>query len=317
MQNSSTLTKGYLIAFAATAIWSTTAIFIRYLNVTYQLSPLVLAFWRDLFASLALVTITLIFRTAHLKAGLDHLKFLALYGLVLTLFNATWTISVFYNGAAVSTVLAYSSGAFTAVLGWRIFRERLDIYKIIAVLLSFIGCVLVSGAYIPASWQFNAIGLITGFASGLMMAFYTLMGRWAAHKRVYPLTSLTYSFGFAAVFLFALNLLPIPLGSLTGNLFSLGSSTAGWLVLIFLAVGPTLGGYGLYTTSLQYLPASVANLIATLEPAFTAVLAFFFLNEQLTITQIFGSVLILSGVLFLRWSENHIIVRNPQKVNAI
>jgi drug/metabolite transporter (DMT)-like permease len=303
MINSSSLSKGYSIAFIATVVWSTTAVFIRYLTVNYQLPPLVLAFWRDLFAALALAGITLIFRPAQLRAGAKFLKFLLLYGLILTLFNASWTISVSYNGAAVSTVLAYSSGAFTAVLGWRIFHERLDIFKLCAVLLSILGCVLVSGAYRPEVWQVNPVGVFTGLISGLMMAFYSLMGRWAAYKKVNPLSSLTYSFGFAAFFLLLVNLAPLFVQSTPGNLFALGPSALGWMVLLILAVGPTLGGYGLYTVSLGYLPASVANLIATLEPGFTAILAFIFLKEQLTSIQIFGSVLILSGVLFLRWSD--------------
>jgi drug/metabolite transporter (DMT)-like permease len=303
MPNTSDLTKGYLIAFTATAIWSTTAIFIRYLSVNYQLAPLVLAFWRDLIAALALGTITFFFRPADLKAGLSSIRFLSLYGLVLTVFNAMWTISVFFNGAAVSTVLAYSSGAFTAVLGWRIFRERLDRYKLLAVALSLIGCILVSGAYQITSWKLNPIGVITGLVSGLMMAFYSLMGRWASFKKVNPFTSLTYTFAIAAFFLLIINILPHTTNTLAGNLLSLGPALSGWLVLFILAIGPTIGGYGLYTLSLTYLPASVANLIATLEPAITAILAYFFLNETLTFTQLAGSALILSGVLFLRFSE--------------
>jgi drug/metabolite transporter (DMT)-like permease len=297
------LSRGYLIAFAATAIWSSTAIFIRYLSVHFQLAPLALAFWRDLFAALALGTITFIWRPRALKPGLNTLKFLCLYGLVLTLFNSTWTVSVFYNGAAVSTVLAYSSGAFTAVLGWRLFRERLDRFKVIAVLLSLGGCVLVAGAFQISSWQLNPIGVITGLVSGLMMAFYSLMGRWASFRKVDPFSSLTFTFAIAAGFLLIANIVPISTSRMTGDLLALGSSLSGWAVLIILAIGPTIGGYGLYTLSLGYLPASVANLIATLEPAFTAVLAFIFLGETLTIIQLAGSALILSGVVFLRFSD--------------
>jgi drug/metabolite transporter (DMT)-like permease len=314
MVKSSSLSKGYFIAFGATVIWSTTAIFIRYLTVNYQLPPLVLAFWRDLFAALALVGITLLFRPAELRAGIKSLKFLVLYGVVLTLFNASWTVSVLFNGAAVSTVLAYSSGAFTAILGWRLFHERLDIYKLFAVFLSILGCIFVSGANRPEVWLLNPLGVFTGLISGLMMAFYSLMGRWAANRKVSPLTSLPYSFGFAAFFLLVINLTPLSAQIMPGSLFALGSSVSGWLVLLFLAIGPTLGGYGLYTVSLGYLPASVANLIATLEPAFTAALAYFFLNEQLTSIQIFGSVLILSGVLFLRWSDWKFVNRTSQDV---
>jgi drug/metabolite transporter (DMT)-like permease len=75
-------------------------------------------------------------------------------------------------------------------------------------------------------------------------------------------------------------------------------------VLILLGIGPTIGGYGLYTVSLTYLPASVANLVATLEPSMTAVLAYLFLGERLTSPQLFGSALVITGVIILRLNES-------------
>jgi drug/metabolite transporter (DMT)-like permease len=122
----SRLTKGYSIAITGTVFWSTTAIFIRYLTQYHQLPPLVLAFWRDLFVCIALAAALAIISPAGLRSGRGQFKFLALYGLELSIYNSLWTISVALNGAAVSTVLACSSAAFTALLAWRLFGERLD-----------------------------------------------------------------------------------------------------------------------------------------------------------------------------------------------
>jgi drug/metabolite transporter (DMT)-like permease len=87
------------------------------------------------------------------------------------------------------------------------------------------------------------------------------------------------------------------------DLLVLDGSLAGWGALILLAIGPTIAGYGLYTVSLTYLPASVANLIATLEPAFTAALAYLFLAERLSPPQLAGSAMIIAGVVLLRMGE--------------
>ena len=75
------------------------------------------------------------------------------------------------------------------------------------------------------------------------------------------------------------------------------------LTLFVLAAGPTLVGFALYTVSLRYLPVSVASLIATLEPVFTAVMAFFLLSERPSTIQFVGSLLILFGVITLRHEE--------------
>jgi drug/metabolite transporter (DMT)-like permease len=305
------VSKGYLIAIIGTIIWSTTAIFIRYLTVNYPLPALVLAFWRDLIVAGTLTTAFLIINPANLRPGRRNLGFLALYGLELSVFNALWTISVALNGAAVSTVLAYSSAAFTAILGWRLFGERLDRTKVLAILFSILGCALVSGAFDPGVWRVNPLGIITGLLSGIAFAGYSLMGKASSNRAIPPWTALLYAFLFAALFLLVFNLLPfwgsvetglgIPFAS--PDLLVLGGALLGWGALFLLAAGPTIGGYGLYTVSLTYLPASVANLIATMEPAMTAVLAYLFLSERFTPPQLTGSLLIIAGVVLLRLSE--------------
>ena len=59
----------------------------------------------------------------------------------------------------------------------------------------------------------------------------------------------------------------------------------------------------MYNTSLIYLPSSVVNLIVTMEPVFTALLAFVLLGEMMTGMQILGGMVILAGVVLLRVSE--------------
>lgn len=77
----------------------------------------------------------------------------------------------------------------------------------------------------------------------------------------------------------------------------------GWLWLILLAAGPTVAGFGLYNVSMVDLPSSIANLIVTSEPVFTAIIAYLLLGERLTGIQIGGAALILLGVFFLRIYE--------------
>jgi drug/metabolite transporter (DMT)-like permease len=301
----SRLTKGYLIALIGTVIWSFTAVFIRYLTETYRLPPLVLAFWRDLAVCGALSLVFVIFKPALLRVERRHLKFLSLYGFLLSIFNSLWTVSVAFNGAAVATVLAYSSAAFTAVLAWKFFQESLGRVKLLAVALSILGCAFVSGAFNPAAWQVNPLGIITGLLSGIAFAGYSLMGKASSERSINPWTTLLYTFSFGTVFLLAYNILPAWLPGVysTPELLWLGQAWAGWGVLILLGIGPTIGGYGLYTVSLTYLPASVANLVATLEPSITAVLAYLFLGERLIGPQLFGSVLVITGVIILRLNE--------------
>lgn len=303
--------KGALIALVGTFIWSTTAIFIRYLTVRFDLPPFVLAFWRDGLLAVSMGAFFAIFAPQRFKLPRGAIGFIIAYGFVLSILNGTWTISVRLNGAAVSTVLAYGSTAFTAIFGRILFKERLDWVKILAVVASIIGCVFVAGAHDPANWRFNLLGIITGLFSGVCFGAYSLMGKSSANRGINSWTALFYSFSIAAGFLFLYAQSPLSFTDTAGrpSLFWLGDAWLGWLLLFALAIGPTLGGYGLYTYSMNYLPASVANLIATLEPALTAVQSYFLLAERFTIAQIGGSLLVIASVVFLQVMENRRLKR--------
>jgi len=310
--SNSTLTRGYTIALLAAIILSTTAIFIRYLTQTYHIPTLVLAFWRDGFVAITLLPVLAWLSPALLRVKRQHVFYLIAYGLVLSIFNAMWTLSVVLNGAAVSTVLCYSSTGFTALLGWWLLKERLDWAKLLTVVLCLSGCALISEALDPAAWHSNLLGIFTGTFSGLCYALYSLMGRSASQRGLNPWTTLFYTFGFATLFLLSFNLLPLGIpgaASSPTDFFWLGSEIAGWGILFLLAAGPTLLGYGLYNVSLTHLPSSVVNLVVTSEPAFTAVTAYVLLGERFAAIQIVGSLMILSGVVFLRVYEGRLASR--------
>ncbi|MBP6179892.1 MAG: EamA family transporter [Anaerolineales bacterium] len=306
MQNSSQSSRGYLIALTATVIWSTTGIFISYLSKTYALPSLVLAFWRDLFVSFGMAVGLWVLSRPRFALERGHWRFMVLYGLTLAIFNSMWTFSVEYNGAAVATVMAFSSPAMTAILSRIVLKERFSQIKVISIVLSLAGIILVAGAYDPAVWNLNPLGIIFGLLSGFMFAIYNLQGKHASDAGIDSWTALLYSFAGATFFLFFFNIgndLFISGHAPLSDLLWLGDSIMGWGILFFLGVAPTLGGFGLYTLSIRYLSPTTSNLIATLEPAFTAIWAYFFLSEMLTATQLVGGGLVLMGVILLRFGE--------------
>ena len=296
--------KGFVIAFFSAMVLSFTGILIRMISENYQLPALIIAFWRDTFVVLCALPLILILRPRILAIDHKDLPFLLLFGAVLAFFNILWTLAVTLSGAAVATVLVYSSAGFTAVLGYFFLKEPLGWRKIIAVILCLAGCVFVSGATQTGAWQNNPLGIITGLFSGLLYAVYSLMGRRATQKALNPWTTLFYSFLFAAVLLLTINILPLGFLPASANnsreMLMLGSEWRGWLLLILLAAGPTLIGFGLYNTSLGLLHSSTANLILTSEPVMTTIAAYFLLGERLSSQELFGSALILLALILLR-----------------
>ena len=301
--------RGFIIALTATVIWSTTGPFISYLVVTYSLPSLVLAFWRDLFVAFGMSVGLLIFSRRLFSLERRHWVFMILYGLTLAVFNSMWTFSVQYNGAAVATVLAFSSPAMTAILSRIVFKETFNWVKVVSIALSFLGTILVSGAADPAAWKLNPLGIVFGLLTGLLFAVYNLEGKAASDRHIDSWTALLYSFGSATFFLFFFNIasdLVITRQPALSNMMWLGNSLPGWGLLFFLGVAPTLGGFGLYTLSIRYLSPTVSNLVATLEPVFTAVWSYLFLSEVMNGIQLGGSFLLLFGVILLRTADRKV-----------
>lgn len=294
--------RGYLVAGCAVLVWSWTGILISHLLRSQPIAPMTLAFWRDLATSCALALALAAVRPGALRVARRDAAFLVAYGASLTLMNVSWTFSVAWNGAAVSTVLVYSSPGITALAARLLHGERLGPIRALAFAASLGGCVLVARANDPAQWHLNAGGIFAGLLSAVSFAAFSMMGKEAARRGVDPWTSTLFTFAFAAAALLPIALALLPAAGPAASLASLGARWDGWLLLLLLVV-PTLGGYGLYTVSLGYLPAGTANLIATLEPVLTAVWAALLLGEALDATQCAGGALVLASVAALHLEE--------------
>ena len=307
--NHQSINRGFIIAIISAIVLSFTGIIIRMVSVEYHLPALILAFWRDFFVVICALPFLLFYKPGLLQISKNNITFLILFGFALACFNIAWTLAVTLSGASIATVLVYSSAGFTALLGYFFLDESLGWKKIFSIILCLSGCILVSGAVNVNTWQSNTLGIISGILSGLLYAVYSLLGRHASHRELNPWTTLFFTFLFAAVFLLFINLLPVGFIPTTANtisdLFQLGEQWRGWILLILLAGGPTLIGFGLYNVSLSLLPSSTANLILTLEPVITAISAYFLLGERLTIIELIGSAMILLALILLRYRRTY------------
>ncbi|GAP39219.1 DMT family transporter [Flexilinea flocculi] len=290
--------NGYLFALLSTVVWSSTGIFVSHLQTDYGMKAITVAFWRDFLAAFFLLIIIVCFSRVSLKQIFANALFSLFFGVVTAFFNYFWTTSIKLNGVSVSAVLTYCSPAFTALLSFIFLREHLKPIKVLYILVGILGAAMVSGAIYPSAWQSNAIGIGTGLLSGLFFSIYSIMGRLAANRGMNAFSSMFGSFFFAAIILLFLN---IPDSE---SLFSLKNSLNGWMTLVLLVLGPTISGYGLYMLSLTMIPATIANLISTLEPFFTILLAYLLLAEKMTFIQWIGGAMIVLCVLLIQFTRD-------------
>lgn len=282
-----------MIVLGGTVIWALTSIVIKILLTWHTVAPVTIAVWRVTIVTGFLLLMLCMLDARALRFSSRDWGMLLVYGIVgIGIHQLVWIASVQHNGAAVATVILYTGPALVTIVAARCLNERITRLQVLALVLALIGCALVARIYDTQQIRLNALGILTGFGSACTFATYSLLGRLAT-QRYSPWTALFYAFLFGALFLF-------PLALWQGQVIPTHLALEGWGWLVFLALGPTLGGFASYTLGLSYLPASIASILAAFEPVTTATLAFWIFSETLEPLQLLGAGLILAGVIVLR-----------------
>jgi drug/metabolite transporter (DMT)-like permease len=277
-----------LVVLAALC-WSTAGFFVTGSLRGSGLQPLGLAFWRVLWAFLALFVALVAFRRDLLRITRRNLLWAAGMGVfAVGVFQVLWILSIVINGASLATVVQCNAPIIVALLARVFWREPLTWRKWVALLLAFVGTALVAQISATGNLQLTPIGLLIALGSAFAYAGITLFTKKLTENGVNAWTILVYSFGFAA-----LALLPLQFGQPPVSLTS-------WQPLAFfvgLVLITTIAGYALYSLSLRHLQASIAAILALVEVPFAAAFAFVFLGERMNAVQIAGALAVLAGVL--------------------
>jgi drug/metabolite transporter (DMT)-like permease len=286
-----TETTGYLAVLLATACWGTSGIWVQFIVDTSGISALALAFWRDFGTFLVLLLGLRLLHPAWLKVNQRDLKWLVGLGGSLGIFHVFWNLGVLVNGAPVATVQQAAMPALVAIVASLIWAEPLTGRKIVAIILTFVGTVLVSGIDVLGETGITLGGFLIGLGIPLSYAAWNLFGK-RVRGDYNPVTTLTYGFGFGALVL-------LPFQFFTPQPWPVPTETFLWYAgLISVA---TIFAFSLYTFALGRLQASVASMLAMAEIPIVAVYAYFLLGDRMKLDQIIGAVLVIAGVVMLSW----------------
>lgn len=289
---------GLILCTIAAVVWAGTAPGIKYLLDVYHVPGVTLAFWRDVFVTIAVMGFLLVRNRAALRVSRADFTPLALLGVVsIGIYHALWIWSVSLNGAAIAVVLIYLFPTFVTIGARFMFGEQLRSVQVIGLLVSLIGMGLLVKLYDPEQIKLNWLGIVVGLTTAVLQAFYVLYTQKAV-RTVNPWASLGITMATGSLTLLAMLLAaPLVVGQAAApGIFAVGDLTA-WLILLALAIGPTLGGYALFNLSLQHIPASTGGLILVLEAPVASAIAILFLGEQLMALQYVGMALIFVSIL--------------------
>ncbi len=282
---------GPALILLAGVFWGSMGLFVRRLNA-FGFSSIQIVCIRVVLAALVFSLILLVREPSGFRIGLRDLPlFLGLgFGSIL-FFTVCYFTAITMMSLSTAAILLYTSPIWIMLMSVLFFHEELTARKLLALLLAFGGCVLVSGL---SGGGLSFSGLLIGLGSGIGYGLYSILGT-VALRRYSPFAVTTWTFLFAAL---GSLLISRPAELLAK--FSAAPSVIGMvgfclLTALVTAVVPFMA----YTLGLRRVEASKAGILATVEPMVATLFGIFVFAEPLTFLSGLGVLLILAAVVVL------------------
>ena len=280
---------GYMYVILGAACWGLIGVFNRLLG------EVGVSVWNRVtirnFLSLVLMTVVFaLFKRSVFRIKLRHLPIFvgaglfSVLGLAVTYFNCQMHCSL-----AVAGILLYLAPSFVVLMSALFWKAPITKRKVMALVVSFLGCVLVSGI-MSGALTVSVTGLLLGIGAGFCYATYTIFAHYGL-EHYDSLTMIYWTFFFAG------------LGSLAflnwGELAPALPHGTTWIGIAGLVVIATVLPYLFYTKGLEVVESGKASIIANVEPVVAALTGVVFFHEVLNVWTVLGIVCVLGGVVLL------------------
>lgn len=285
--------KGYLgdiLIIIAGLFWGSMGIFVRHLN-DLGFSSIQVACLRLTTAGILFALILLIKDRKGFKIALRDIPLFLALGLVSILFfTCCYFTAIRLMTMSTAAILLYTSPIWVMILAIIFLKEKFTIQKLIALILAFAGCVLVSGF----GGKITVVGILVGLGSGLGYGLYSIFGTFAL-KKYSPYTVTCFTFliaGLGSIFVAD----PVDLAS---KISAVENKPALFGFVLLTAVVTAVIPFLLYTLGLNMTTAGKAAVLATVEPAAATLFGFFVMKEKVGPVAIVGIVLVFAAIIVL------------------
>ena len=209
-------------------------------------------------------------------------------GILLSIGYITQTVALQMTTAAITGFLTGLYVVLTPVLGYFIYRRKLERRVFVGIVLATIGLALIS---------LNGFGIEVGQIWGIICALFfaahiVALGAWSPGKNVYALTVLQLG-TMAAV-------------SWVGSYLNDGAYQPPpngdvWFAVIFTALFATAIAFFVQTWTQSIMDASRVAIILTTEIVWAAVIAVAIGQEVLSLRTVLGGAVMLGAMLLVEW----------------
>lgn len=293
----------FLAALSAMFFWSFSFVWFKIAYVAYQ--PMTVISLRLFFATLILFSVSKI--TGKLqpirKKDLKYFVLLAFFEPFMYFMGESY--GLMYVSSTVAAVIVATIPLITPFAAWYFFREKLSTANITGLIVSFIGVCLV---VFNSSFGFSASpkGIALEFMAVLStIGFTVLLKNLTSSYNTF--TVLSYQ-SLLGLFMF----LPFWFAFESDHILQAGFHPKAFFAIIKLAIFASVFAFVLFTYSVKNLGVNRTNIFINLIPVFVAVLAFFILGDRLSLHNMIGIGVVISGLFLAQLRK-----RKKNKINPV
>ena len=197
-----------------------------------------------------------------------------------------------HTDAATAVVVLMASAALSAIVLGRFFLgDCIDRNMLLGAVLAIIGMAVIFQKNLTT--ELNSLGVLYAGLAGLGSGAFSVCMKKMKAKGGLLFTRQLLVFGALYLAVPAIN----------EQALSITLSVDSAIILLLLAIFPTLLGFFCTTKAIELLKPSQVQTIELSEPLFAGVFAFIVMGEVPGISTVYGGVLIVLGLLF----SNHVI----------
>ncbi|MEN8236443.1 MAG: DMT family transporter [Pseudomonadota bacterium] len=222
----------------------------------------------------------------------DHLL-LAIAGLSFAIDLGTWHLSIRMTEIINAALLNNLTPFFVPLALWALFKERPRFIFMLAIMWVFVGAAILTGESFSIGYK-NVLGDALATFSALAFTGYIL-----------AVKQLRLRFNAPTIIL-GTSLWMIPF-LLLFTIFFADSwkflTTYDWIAIFGLALIVQVGSQGLLAYSMGHLTAGLVAITMLISPAVSAISARVIFGEEMSLWQILGVVIVISGIIIARQDE--------------
>lgn len=284
----------YPIIIVAMIFWSLSFVWYKMVYEFYE--PITTIFIRLILSSLFLIPFTyFIGKLQKIKKSDWKLMFL-LSIFQPFLYFVGESIGVKYVSSTTAAVIISTIPLFTPIVAYFFFKERLSRFNIIGVILSFFGVLFV---ILEKDLSFSAspIGLLLMMLAVVSAIIYSALIMKLAHNyNAYTIITVQNGIG---IFLF----LPLFLIFDYQKFIQVEITRNLVIPLLELSIFASSFAFIFFTYGIKVLGITRANMFSNIIPVFTAIFAYFLLDEILNLQKIVGILIVIAGLFMSQLSS--------------